>query len=125
MVQTAHGWQIEAEASEDWLIVRVGRSGPSAASEPEFAQSIWGLAGRHERKRLVLELDGTVSLNSLLVGQLMILHKRAHLSGGTLRLCGLSPENLSILRLMGLTDRFPGYGSRGEAISGSLPNKPR
>ena len=125
MIETAQGWRLEADVAGEWLAVRIGREGDHAPSEPALAESIWLLAERRERRRLAVEFDHTLALTSLLVGQLILLHKRAHLNGGTVRVCGLSPENDRILRLMGLSERFPNYATREAALAGELPNKPR
>jgi len=125
MVETAQGWQLRTDVMGDWLIVGVARDGHEPPFEPAWAESIWSLAVRHGKARLAVEFDEGLLLTSLLVGQLVRLHKRAHLGGGTLRMCGLSPENESILRMMGLTERFPNYPSPQAAMGGEVPNKPR
>jgi anti-anti-sigma regulatory factor len=123
MAEVAQGWQLRSDVVDDWLIVGVARDGHEPAYEPAWAESIWAVAVRHGKTRLAIELDDGLLLNSLLVGQLVRLHKRAHLGGGTVRVCGLSLENERILRMMGLADRFPNYPSREAAVA--LPNKPR
>ena len=125
MIETAQGWRLEVDFAGEWLVVRIGRDGEQVPKEPALAESIWGLAERHDRRRLAIELNPPLALTSLLVGQLILLHKRAHLNGGTVRVCGLSPENDRILRLMGLSERFPNYATREAALAGDLPNKPR
>ena len=125
MIETAQGWRLEADFAGEWLVVRIGRDGDHAPSEPALAESIWLLADRQGRRRLAVEFAHPMMLTSLLVGQLILLHKRAHLNGGTVRVCGLSPENDRILRMMGLSGRFPNYATREAALAGDLPSKPR
>ena len=125
MAEVAQGWQLRTDVIGDWLIVGVARDGHEPAYEPAWAESIWALAIRHGKARLAIELDDGLLLTSLLVGQLVRLHKRAHLGGGTVRVCGLSLENERILRMMGLAERFPNYASREAAMGHELPNKPR
>jgi anti-anti-sigma factor len=125
MVEVAEGWRLETESAGEWLIVRIGRDGDGAASEPALASSIWALAERQERSRLIVELDGAVPLTSLLVGQLLLLHKRAHLAGGALRLCSLAPANERVLQLMGLAERLPSFPNREAALAGGPFHKPR
>lgn len=125
MPELAHGWHLDADVIGEWLCFRIAPTGSRAADEATFAESVWSLARQHGTTRLAFELDGSLPLTSLLVGQLVMLHKRAHLSGGTLRLCGLSPDGERVLRLMGLAERFPNYPSREAALAGDRPNKPR
>lgn len=127
MLQLARGWEIDVDVSEEWLFFRV--SGGETMLEPEesLAEAVWSVAEDHQINRLVVELDGgTITmLTSFLVGQLVLLHKRAHLEGGVVRLCGLSPENYETIRLMGLADRFPDYRDREAAVMGYRPRAPK
>ena len=78
---------------------------------------------RHQPHRDQSGLRDTAS--SYLVGQFILLHKRAHLSDGVMRLCGLTPENYRVIKLMQLANRFPNYSDREHAVMGYRPNKPR
>ena len=125
MVDVAQGWQLEAELDQDWLVVRIVARDHCAVAGPGLAESVWSFAERHASTRLIIEVDGSLPMTSLVVGQLVRLHKRACLAGGALRLCGLTPESERVLRVMGLAERFPSFPSREAALAGSLPNKPR
>jgi anti-anti-sigma regulatory factor len=121
----AQGWNLDAETAGEWLCLRVVQGGSDMPTEPPVAEAIWSLLREHGKVRLIVELDASLPLASLLVGQIVMLHKRAHLSGGTLRLCGLSADQEHVLRLMGLAERLPNYASRAAALAGDRPSKPR
>jgi len=81
---------------------------------------------RHFTYRVVLELDQVSVLNSHLIGQLVQLYRRIRQHDGVMRLCGLSPYNLEVLRTCRLEDRFLPYRDREEAVmGGSRPRQPR
>ncbi len=80
---------------------------------------------RHLVNRVVLELDEVEQLNSTLLGQLVLLHKRVHANGGIMRLSGLRQDSQQVLRMFQLEDRFPRYVLRCDAVRGTLPSKPR
>jgi anti-anti-sigma regulatory factor len=118
MIPVAEGWQIHVDESPEWLFVRLTRTEGDSVPEPRIAQVVWDAAQHRGLRRLVFELDGRLILSSFLVGQLVLLHKRAELEHGVFRLCGISDENYRILRMMHLSDRFPNYRSREDAVLG-------
>lgn len=124
MLELATGWQLQLDFSEDWIFVRIEKLG-SENVMPAISESLWELAKERQLHRWICELGGPVWMTSYLIGQLILLHKRASLEGGTLRLCGLSEDNYDVLHLMGLGERFPNYATREDAIMGRLPCKPR
>lgn len=124
MLQLESGWQVSIDFSAEWLFIRLEGIG-SENSTPSFSESIWSIAQTHGLTRLVCELADHLNFNSYVIGQIVVLHKRAYLAGGTLRLCGLSDDNHSVLRMMHLGDRFPNYESREGAVMGYPPRKPR
>jgi anti-anti-sigma regulatory factor len=120
----AAGWSIDSDNVRDWLWLRVaalspdnGGAGSNGAREIELADSLMAIAAQRANHRLILELTDGVFLSSLLAGQLVVLHKRVHLKGGMLRLCGLSQFNRDVLRLMGVLDRFQIYSDRSTAAT--------
>ena len=115
MLAVAPGWELEVERGPDWLLVRI-RSLDRASTEPPLADAIWELLERHFTYRAVLELDQVQLLNSHLIGQLVRLYRRIREHDGVLRLCGLSPYNLTVLRTCHLEARFPPYRDREEAV---------
>lgn len=124
MLQLESGWQISIDYSSEWIFVRLESIGSEGVT-PSFSESLWTIAAEQGVKRLVCEVAEAVYLNSYLIGQLVVLHKRFHLDGGTLRLCGLNDDNYNVLRMMQLSERFPNYDSREGAVMGYPPRKPR
>lgn len=125
MLDLADGWRMEVDFSTEWMFLRVYSSGYDADASPPLAQRAWAIAEQHGIDRFVVEVDDATLLNSFLVAQLVLLHKRAHLAGGATRLCGISPENYRVIEQMQLADRFPNYSDREQAVMGFRPRKPR
>jgi len=118
MTEIAPGWTADAERSGDWLLVRLRVADSNLMDEPPLAERLWDLLQQHALQQLVLELDQIQVLRSYLVGQLVLLHKRAFVHGGQVRLCGLSPHNYEVIHVCRLADRFPAYRNRDEALRG-------
>jgi anti-sigma B factor antagonist len=126
MIQLAPGWNLEVERGPDWLFVRLHCLPENIWESPPLAETLWSLVEQHFTYRLVLECNELQLLHTMLLGQLVLLHKRLNVHGGTLRLWGLSQQNRDVLRSCRLDSRFPVFASRGEAVLGQvLPNKPR
>jgi anti-anti-sigma factor len=126
MLAVTPGWELDVERGPDWLLVKI-KSLPWDASEPPpLANVLWELLERHFTYRLVLELDQVEMLNSSLIGQLVQLYRWIREHDGVMRLCGLSPYNLRVLRTCHLDERFLPYQDREEAIMGSgRPRQPK
>lgn len=118
MPQIAPGWQLDAEPLGDWLVVRLACPDHSFAESPPVAEWVWSLAEQRGTRRLVLEMGRVPVLYSYLIGQLILLLKRASVGGGCLRICGLSEHNQEALRVCRLDDRFPSYRGPQEAVEG-------
>ncbi len=124
MLELATGWQIEIDYSPEWLFFRLLSIGDEEPN-PSLSEMLWSIAEKHGINRLVFELADSALMNSYLVGQLVVLHKRAHLDCGRLRLCGFSVENHRVLRTMRFDERLPNYATREDAVMGYQPRKPR
>jgi anti-anti-sigma regulatory factor len=124
MLELATNWRIEIDRSPEWLFFRIESAGLDELKHP-LSRTFWATATESSINRIVVELADGVLLSSYLIGQLIVLHKRAHLDGGIVRLCGLSEHNCEALEMMRLDDRFPNYASREAAVMGHYPNKPR
>ena len=128
MFAIAPGWEVEVQRGPDWLLVKVQTArriekahGRTSSVEPDveqFASGIWDLMQRHFAHRLVLEMDQVGLLNSRLIGQLIHLCKLIREHDGVMRICGLSPHNLKVLRTCRLDDHFQPYLNRKEAVLG-------
>lgn len=122
MQATSSGWELKLERGPDGLVIQVCYPHPDCCEEPPLAEEVWKLLERHFVYRLVLELGEIDLLNSYLLGQLIVLHKRIRDHGGLLRLAGLSSMNRDVLKVHGLCDRFPVYSNREDAV---MPRQPR
>lgn len=120
-VQIAEGWHFDVDAGPEWLFLRLRRQGHEMTSEPPVATRGWTIAEEHDRNRLVFEMAAETHLNSYLVGQLILLHKRAQLAGGVFRICGFTERDYRTLEMIRVAERFPNYASREDAVVGRLP----
>jgi len=118
MPAIAPGWDVEVERGPDWLLVKIKDLDPRAVESPPLADGLWELLQRHFTYRLVLELDQLPKLDDYLIGQLARLYARIHEHDGVMRLCGLSPHNLEMLRECRLNEQFLPYHNREEAVLG-------
>lgn len=125
MLQLADGWQIDVDHGPEWLFFHLRRCTDVLGSTPNLAETIWTAAAEHAIDRLVVEFDAACLLSSFVVGQLVLLHKRAHLAGGVVRLCGLSDEQYRVIQASQLAERLPNYRDREAAVMGYRPQKPR
>lgn len=124
MLEIAPGWLADVERGPDWLFVKLKQSPSLSADVGQLAEKLWSMLGEHFIYRLVLELDG-VPLDSQLVDQLALLQQRIQQQGGLLRLCGLSQQDLKLLRARQLDARLPSYCCREDAVYAHHPVRPR
>ncbi len=106
----------------DWLFVRIR---PDEHRLDDLADRLWTLLNKHFIYRLVLEMDEVDFLPSLLMGQLVVLHKRVLQHEGALRLCGLSPSCTDALHFCRLDRALPSFRCREDAVLGNSIVKPR
>jgi anti-anti-sigma factor len=118
-------WVIDVDRGPEWLFLHVHAPHGDPREGMELAELIWQTMQQHFAKRVVLELQDIPRLHSRLIGQLVLLHKRIHSSGGTLRICGLNPANEEVLKIARLHNHLPNYRDREDAVMASRPNKPR
>ena len=124
MLEVAPGWQMDVERGPDWLFIRL-HPPHGASGEPPLAENLWSAISQHFTYRVVLELDEVDCLQSYLVGQLVLLHKRLSTHDGMLRLAGISDHNQNVLKACRLEGRFPQYANRTDAVHGHRPTQPR
>lgn len=132
LLELAPAWTIDLERGPDWLFIRLRppvreigvRKRGGEVGEFPLAQRIFEKIEPSFCYRVVLELD-EVQLKSWMLGELVRLQKRIDEHGGTLRICGLSPQGKEALVACGLADRFPAYPCRHDAVMGQRSPKPR
>lgn len=124
MMDVVPGWSLDVDRGPDWIFVRLHDNSSEFGAEG-MAECLWELLEQQFAHRIVLELDDVQHLSSPLIGELVRLSKRVYSHDGMLRICGLSPENFQILRLMRLDGCFPNYDNRTEAVMGQCPKQPR
>ena len=105
----------------DWLFVRLR---PDHEHLDDIAERLWKLMNQHFVRRLVLEMDEVDFLPSLLMGQLVMLHKRVLQHGGgastvrpysTVRRCATPLPTRSSLATFRLPRRCRAWFCGGEA----------
>jgi anti-anti-sigma regulatory factor len=125
MQATLTGWELDVRRGPGWLLLKPATPSRDLADYYPLADELWSLLERHFIYRLAIDLDDVPSLNSHLIGQLLLLHRRIRDHDGVIRLCRLSPLNRKVLQNHGLIDRFPVYDTLEEAVLGADPGKPR
>jgi len=125
MSEVALPCTLGVERGPDCIFIRVQNPHFDFADQSQLAEAVWNILQEHFTYRVVLELDELPYLNSHLIGQLVLLHKRIHAHHGMLRLCGLSPANQKALSYTRLEDRLPVYADRDGAVMSFRPNQPR
>jgi anti-anti-sigma factor len=118
MLEMLAGWELEVRQDRNWLFVKIRDPEQDTADTPPLADRLWKLLREHLASRLVLELDEVEVLSRDVLRQLFLLRERLKKEGGTMRLCGLSPDNQQVLHSCGLDDIFPQYENREEAVLG-------
>ena len=130
LLELAPEWSMDIDRGPDWLFIRPqppnnGNTAHGDSGEIPLAEMVWKKLEQCFCYRVVLELDNIEHLRSWMVGELVRLHKRVTMHGGMLRLCGVSPEAETVLRICRLNDHFPAYRNRTDAVMGHRPQQPR
>ena len=110
------------ERGPDWLFVRLR---PDYEHLDGVADRLWELMNQQFVHRLVLEMDEVDFLPSVLMGQLVMLHKRVLQHDGALRLCSLTPQCTEALHLCRLDQALPHFNTRADAVRGCSMARPR
>ena len=123
-INIAEGWALDVETTMDWLFVTVRCRKGHTWETPPLAEMIREIVERFSAHNLVVELHEIEILHSLLIGQIVLLHKRITSRGGIMRLAGLSPQNQQALEVANLGHRFPRYQNREDAVRGLVAKQP-
>jgi anti-anti-sigma factor len=81
-----------------------------------FFRQAEALVDQAGRTRLVLNLDGVVSIASVAIGKLVTLVRKVRLAGGRLALCKLSRTMAEIMDITHMAEFVPIYGDEQEAV---------
>jgi anti-anti-sigma factor len=123
--QMASPWTFTLERGPDWLFIHVQAPDNGDAEGVPLAEEIWQIMQQQFARRVVLDLSQLKILRSVVIGQLVQLHKRIYTHDGLMRIAGLSDDNYSVLVACRLHDRFPHYRTPEEAVMGHCPTQPR
>ena len=118
MIDISDGWGLDVEVGSQWLFVTVRCKKGHTWDTPPLADSLWELVDTLSAHKLIVELAEVEIFHSLLIGQMIMLHKRIASQGGVMRLAGLSGQNQLALEVANLGSRFPWYQNRDEAVKG-------
>jgi anti-anti-sigma factor len=121
LLELAPEWTMELDRGPDWLFIKLQPPRGGDTGEIPLAEMIWQKLEQSFCYRVVIELDEVGYLRSWMIGELVRLHKRVTTHEGMLRLSGVSPEAETVLRICRLSDRFPAYRSRTDAVMGYRP----
>ncbi len=118
MIDIVDGWGLDVEAGPEWLFVTVRCQQGHTWETPPLADNIWDLVDKLSAHQLIVELQEVEIFHSMLIGQMIMLHKRITSQGGQMRLAGLSRQNQMALDVANLGSRFPWYRTRDDAVRG-------
>ena len=118
MVNLQSGLELDVDRGPNWLFVKLQPSKKSSLETPRMADELWSISRKHFIYRLVLEMDEFSELPDGLTGQLVMLQERLAQRGGSLRICGLSPECEEAFQYCRLDSALPNHASREEAVRG-------
>ena len=123
-IDIVEGWGLDVETELDWLCVTVRCQDGHTWETPPLAELIWEIVAQFSTHQLVVELHEVAVLHSLLIGQMVLLHKRITSKGGIMRFAGLSRHNQEALDVAKLGDRFPWYKNRDDAVRNVAAKQP-
>jgi hypothetical protein len=101
---------VQVERGPGWLFVQIGDANNG------LAESVWETIREHGASRVVLELDRVERVNEALGDVIAELDARIREAGGLIRICGLSPTELSRLRRVEAASGVPHFDDRFEAV---------
>lgn len=111
-------WGLRVERGPNWLFIRLVRCPDQPGPVGTLARHIVDVLDQHMVNRVVLELNDAVFPCERLVMELRQLEAWMQARHGVLRICGVPADYVRRLRHAHLTDRFPLYQDREEAVWG-------
>ncbi|MBM4021369.1 MAG: STAS domain-containing protein [Planctomycetes bacterium] len=110
------GSGLTVERGPGWLFLRVGDVTGSECRT--LADAVWQTIREHGASRVVLELDRVTKVDAALGDAIAAIGGRVRDAGGLIRLCGLSPPQLSGLQRCPEVAAVPHFETRSEAVGG-------
>jgi anti-anti-sigma factor len=108
---------LECEDIDDITVVRFGTARLEGEDEiRDLFHQVAGLVTDAGRRNLVLNFREVVYLESSVVGQLLMLNRKARGADGRLALCHLSPHIQEVLETMHLRGFFNVHDTEHEAV---------
>ncbi|MHB8969694.1 MAG: hypothetical protein ACYC3X_06240 [Pirellulaceae bacterium] len=109
---------LEIERGPNWLFVRVRRCRPGDMDVLSLAERVTAALDQHFINRVVLEFEESVLPCEQLIEELRLLEEWIDDHHGVLRLCGLPARYTKSFLHSQVTQRFPVYQDREEAVWG-------
>lgn len=125
LAEATRSWTFDVNRGPGWLFVRVHGPADGDTDASHLAESIWEIMQQQFARRVVVDLSDLKLLRSVVVGQLVQLHKRVYMHEGLMRIAGLNDHNYSVLQACRLHDRFPQFRTAEEAVMSYRPTQPR
>src|SRR6202161_4174400 len=100
--------------TRDGLQVLALRGALTSTSSPAFTEAVMGVAA----PRLILDLTGVPTIDSVAIGALVRAFVSCHKSGRKLALVGLNHRVHNVLHLTGIAPLFDTYATISEAEAG-------
>jgi hypothetical protein len=119
MVSIAGGYELDVDRGPNWLFVKVQPTAKPTKQASQIADEIWSISSRHFIYRLVLELDQFDTVPEDLIDQILTLQERLAERGGSLKLCGVSPECEGQIHERHLEESLRIHESRVHAVLGN------
>jgi hypothetical protein len=110
--------KLDIERGPNWLFVRVRQCRPGDPDAESLAERVSSALDQHFIYRVVLELEDATLPCDRLIEELQTLDQWIQDRHGVLRLCGLPIQYTRRFHRAHLTNRFPLYRDREEAVWG-------
>jgi len=108
------GARLAVERGPGWLFV--GVAGQAGDDRDSLADAVWETIREHGASRVVLELDRVETVDGALGDAIAEIGTRVRDAGGLIRICGLTPRELSRLQTSCPVVEVPHFETRLEAV---------
>jgi anti-anti-sigma factor len=115
-IELDYGWWATLQWHGPWLGARLHPQQENPLHGHGLIERLWTTASEWGAHDMVIDMHEVTFLPSILMGELVRLHKRLATHNGRLRICGLSHECTEALHACRLDQVLPTYGSLEEAL---------